>query len=66
MHTNDCASAVTRLLDLGVEPYLVASSLVASLAQRLIRRLCLQCRQPLSASQTRRGRTAWSTARDGG
>ena len=47
LHTNDAASAVTRLLDLGVEPYLVASSLVASLAQRLIRRLCVQCRQPV-------------------
>ncbi len=46
LHTNDAASAVTRLLDLGVEPYLVASSLVASLAQRLIRRICVHCRQP--------------------
>jgi len=49
LHTNDAASAVTRLLDLGVEPYLVASSLVVSLAQRLIRRLCVHCRQPSSA-----------------
>ncbi len=49
LHTNDAASAVTRLLDLGVEPYLVASSLVASLAQRLIRRLCVHCRQPVEA-----------------
>ncbi len=40
LHTNDAASAVTRLLDLGIEPYLVSSSLVASLAQRLVRRLC--------------------------
>src|SRR6056297_2370189 len=40
LHTNDAASAVTRLLDLGVQPYLVASSLVASLAQRLVRKLC--------------------------
>ncbi len=47
LHTNDAASAVTRMLDLGVEPYLVASSLVASLAQRLIRRLCIKCRQPV-------------------
>lgn len=43
LHTNDAAGAVTRLLDLGVEPYLVASSLVASLAQRLVRRVCVQC-----------------------
>ena len=39
LHTNDAASAVTRLLDLGIEPYLVSSSLVASLAQRLVRQL---------------------------
>ena len=40
LHTNDAASAVTRLLDLGIEPYLVASSLVGVLAQRLVRRIC--------------------------
>ncbi len=45
LHTNDAASAVTRLLDLGIEPYLVSSSLVASLAQRLVRRLCENCKQ---------------------
>ncbi len=50
LHTNDAASAVTRLLDLGVEPYLVASSLVATLAQRLIRRLCIKCRNALPTS----------------
>ena len=44
LHTNDAASAITRLLDLGVEPYLVASSLVASLAQRLVRQLCANCK----------------------
>lgn len=43
LHTNDAASAVTRLLDLGVEPYLVASSLVGVLAQRLVRRVCKSC-----------------------
>jgi general secretion pathway protein E len=43
LHTNDAASAVTRLLDLGIEPYLVASSLVAVLAQRLVRRICPDC-----------------------
>ena len=45
LHTNDAASAVTRLLDLGIEPYLVASSLVASLAQRLVRQLCVHCKR---------------------
>ncbi|MEQ1830808.1 MAG: ATPase, T2SS/T4P/T4SS family, partial [Pirellula sp.] len=44
LHTNDAASAITRLLDLGVEPYLVASSLVATLAQRLVRVLCDACK----------------------
>ena len=51
LHTNDAASAVTRLLDLGVEPYLVASSLVASLAQRLVRKLCPACREPVAEVQ---------------
>jgi len=46
LHTNDAASAVTRLLDLGIEPYLVSSSLVGVLAQRLTRRVCSQCAQP--------------------
>jgi general secretion pathway protein E len=43
LHTNDAASAVTRLLDLGIEPYLVASSLIGVLAQRLVRRVCERC-----------------------
>ena len=43
LHTNDAASAVTRLLDLGIEPYLLASSLVAVLAQRLVRKICPHC-----------------------
>jgi general secretion pathway protein E len=43
LHTNDAASAVTRLLDLGIEPYLVSSSLLAVLAQRLLRKVCSKC-----------------------
>lgn len=52
LHTNDAAGAVTRLLDLGIEPYLVASSLLAVLAQRLVRIPCPQCRrrEPLTAA----------------
>ena len=46
LHTNDAASAVTRLLDLGIEPYLVGSSLVGVLAQRLVRRVCEHCAEP--------------------
>jgi len=43
LHTNDAASAVTRLLDLGIEPYLLASSLIGVVAQRLVRRVCAGC-----------------------
>jgi type II secretion system protein E len=43
LHTNDAAGAVTRLLDMGVEPYLVASSLMGVVAQRLVRRVCSNC-----------------------
>ena len=45
LHTNDAPSAVTRLIDMGVENYLITSSLVAVLAQRLVRVICPQCRQ---------------------
>ncbi|MEW9897868.1 type II secretion system ATPase GspE [Chitinivorax sp. PXF-14] len=46
LHTNDAASAVTRLMDMGIEPFLLASSLIGVLAQRLARNLCPECRQP--------------------
>ncbi len=45
IHTNDAAGAITRLVDLGVQPFLVASSLMALLAQRLVRRVCMSCRE---------------------
>lgn len=45
LHTNDSAGAISRLLDLGVEPYLVSSSLISVLAQRLVRKTCPECRQ---------------------
>jgi len=44
LHTNDSASAVTRLIDMGIEPYLVTSSVIAILAQRLVRTICKGCR----------------------
>src|SRR6185436_4631990 len=44
LHTNDSAGAVTRLIDMGVEPFLIASTLEAVLAQRLVRRVCTQCK----------------------
>ena len=46
VHTNDSAGAVGRLMDMGIEPFLAASSLIGILAQRLIRTLCPECRQP--------------------
>jgi general secretion pathway protein E len=46
LHTNDAAGAVTRLADMGVQPFLVASSMVGILAQRLIRVLCGECKKP--------------------
>ena len=56
LHTNDAISAVTRLADMGVEPFLLASSLRGVLAQRLVRRLCTQCRR---AEVDGEGRTVW-------
>lgn len=46
LHTNDSASAVTRLIDMGIEPFLLASTLLGVLAQRLVRKLCPQCKTP--------------------
>ncbi len=46
LHTNDSSGAATRLIDMGVEPFLVASSLLGIVAQRLIRKVCVKCRQP--------------------
>jgi len=50
LHTNDTASAVTRLVDMGVEPFLLASSLYGVLAQRLVRRLCPACKRSAPAT----------------
>lgn len=46
LHTNDSASAITRLIDMGIEPYLISSSVVAAMAQRLIRVICPHCKKP--------------------
>jgi len=51
VHTNDAPGAITRLVDMGVEPFLVASSLVGSLAQRLVRTLCKHCCEPYEPTQ---------------
>jgi type IV pilus assembly protein PilB len=52
LHTNDAAGAVTRLVDMGVEPFLLASSLEAVLAQRLVRRICPRCRTPYQPQES--------------
>ncbi len=54
LHTNSAIGAVTRLLDMGVEGFLIASSLNGMLAQRLVRRLCSHCREPVSLEQRQR------------
>jgi type IV pilus assembly protein PilB len=45
LHTNDAPSAVTRLVDIGIQPFLVASSVMGIMAQRLVRKVCVKCRQ---------------------
>src|SRR5436309_14893850 len=52
LHTNDAPSAVARLVDIGVQPFLVASSVRAIMAQRLVRRLCNNCKQPGELTET--------------
>mgnify|MGYP003806245149 CR=1 FL=1 len=47
LHTNDAASSVTRMIDMGIEPFLLSSSLVGLIAQRLVRRLCPNCKEPV-------------------
>ncbi|MEA3383624.1 MAG: ATPase, T2SS/T4P/T4SS family [Campylobacterota bacterium] len=51
LHTNDAAGAIPRLLDLGVKDYLISSSVLAILAQRLVRRLCPSCKEPVQVTQ---------------
>lgn len=51
LHTNDAPSALTRLIDMGVKPFLVASAVMAILGQRLVRMLCVECRQPYEPTE---------------
>jgi general secretion pathway protein E len=69
LHTNDAASAVTRLLDMGVEPFLISSSVLAMMAQRLVRLLCPACResvQPDPETLRELGLTEEACAQPGG
>jgi general secretion pathway protein E len=51
LHTNTAIGAITRLHDMGIEPFLISSSLLAVMAQRLVRLLCMECREPYSADR---------------
>jgi type IV pilus assembly protein PilB len=48
LHTNDAPSSITRLVDIGIEPYLISAAVNAALAQRLLRRLCENCKEPMT------------------
>ncbi len=52
LHTNDAPGAVTRLIDMGVEPFLISSTLMGVLGQRLVRRVCRECRTPFEPTET--------------
>src|SRR3990167_6892789 len=52
LHTNDAPSAISRLIDIGVEPYLISSSLIMVGAQRLVRRLCPECKEAYETTST--------------
>ena len=56
LHTNTAIGAVTRLQDMGVEPFLLSSSLLAVMAQRLVRLLCIDCREPFEPGEIERDR----------
>jgi len=56
LHTNDAASAVTRLVDMGIEPYLISSTVVGVMAQRLVRVICPDCKQPYEPTE---GTVSW-------
>jgi type IV pilus assembly protein PilB len=66
LHTNDAPSALTRLIDMGVQPFLVSASVQAVLAQRLVRKLCATCRQPGTPSDSELRAVGLAPARLGG
>lgn len=54
LHTNDAIGAIVRLQDMGVEPYLIANSLVGSVSQRLVKRICPQCKQRIKTTESQK------------
>jgi len=65
VHTNDAASAVTRLIDLGLEPFMVASSLIGVVSMRLVRTLCPRCREAYDANASNLNRLMPGSAAEG-
>jgi general secretion pathway protein E len=63
VHTNDAAGAVTRLVEMGIEPFLVASSLTGVLAQRLVRSVCKECRQAYTPTEDELSKVGLTRAR---
>lgn len=59
LHTNDAAGAIARLLDMGAEPFLIASTLLVVLSQRLVRRICKNCEEPYVPSETLLSAVGW-------
>ncbi|MBA2124113.1 type II secretion system protein GspE [bacterium Unc6] len=59
LHTNDAPSAITRLIDMGIKPYLVASAVQAVLAQRLIRTICEKCKEPYEPTDQELAAAGW-------
>jgi len=66
LHTNDAIAGITRLVDMGVEPFLVSASVRAFLAQRLVRRLCKRCRKPVSHDREYLDSIGFPSSRNGG
>jgi type IV pilus assembly protein PilB len=65
LHTNDAAGAIARLDEMGVEPFMVSGALIGVVAQRLMRRVCSECRIPYSPNREELGRFGLSSSRDG-
>lgn len=64
LHTNSAAATIVRLIDMGVEPFLISDSVTAVIAQRLVRRLCPACRKPHQATDEEKSQLAWPPDRE--
>lgn len=63
LHTNDAAATLTRLVEMGIEPFMVSASVVMICAQRLLRRLCEECSQPIEATPEQKQLISWPQGR---